>query len=238
MPLSDRIATWILRYNWQLLAVLAVMLLGLSAGGARLGFSADTRAFFGTDNQDFRDLVSLDQSYSGTEGLFFMIKPPAGQSFSPRTLAALQAMTENAWFIPYVLRVDSAVNYTYSYASGDDIIVEPLLAEDADITDADAERFRDIVLASDELLNRLVASDGSAFGLSVQLVLPEDETIARREVMNHISEMVRGWADQYPEFEFRKTGSVWGSQMLVNVAVGDLLRLVPKIWHSGNQGFS
>ena len=227
MPLSDRIATWILRYNWQLLAVLAVLLLGLASGGTRLGFSADNRAFFGTDNQDFRDLVSLDQSYSGAEGLFFMIEPPVGQSFAPQTLAALQTMTEDAWFIPYVLRVDSAVNYTYSYALGDDIIVEPLLADDADITDADAERFRDIVLASDELLNRLVAADGSAFGLSVQLVLPEDESVARREVMNHISDLVQGWRDQYPGFEFRKTGSVWGSQMLVNVAVGDLLRLVP-----------
>jgi len=226
MPLNDRIAIWILRHNWLLLGLLLVILLAIAAGLPRLGFSADNRAFFGTENQENRDLVQLDQTYSSAEGLYFMIEPPKGAEFAPKTLRLLRRMTEDAWQIPHVLRVDSVANYTHSYADGDDIIVEPLLG-DGEINQSDAKRFREIVLAEPALQNRLIAEDASAYGLGVRVILPDDADAGRREIAEFADELIAEWQGQAPGFVIRSTGSVLGGLTLVDVAVSDLMRLVP-----------
>lgn len=227
MTASDRIAQWILRYNWTLAAILAVVLIGLFAGIPRLQFSADNRAFFGSANQEFRDLEALDETYSGSSGLLFMIVPPSGAEFAPTTLSALQAMTEDAWQIPFVLRVDSPINYNQSYSEGDDIIVEPLLADDGEITTEDAERFRDIALDTPELMNRLIGPEGRAYGISVQVILPGDDRNARNQVADYMNGLTEQWLADNPGFEIRTTGSILGGLALVQAARDDLTTLVP-----------
>lgn len=227
MTVSDRIARFILCHNWALAALLAVVLAGLVAGIPRLQFSSDNAAFFGDDNQEFQDLEALDATYSGASTLLFMIVPPEGAEFAPATLTALRAMTEDAWQTPYVLRVDSPLNYSRSYSEGDDIVIEPLLADDGAIGPADADRFREIALDTPELLNRLLAPDGRAYGIGLRVALPDDHGTARGEVADYMAGLVTRWQADYPGFSVRTTGGILGGLALVEAARDDLTTLVP-----------
>ncbi|MCG6904401.1 MAG: MMPL family transporter [Rhodobacter sp.] len=227
MSTSHRIAGLILRHNRALAVALAVVMAVLIAGIPMLRFSADNRAFFGKDNAEFQDLQALDATYSGASGLLVMVIPPEGAAFAPDTLTALRAMTEEAWLIPNVLRVDSAVNHSHTRASADEIIVEPLLPEDGAITQTDAARFREQAMASDALRDRLVAGDGRAFGIGVQVVLPGERDAGRNETTDALTGLVARWRSEYPGFEFRYTGGILGGLALVEAAKADLTTLVP-----------
>lgn len=222
MTLNERIARLILRRNRLWLFLLLAVLAGLAAGIPRLEFSSDNRAFFGRENQEYRDLLAMDATYAGSDGLLFLMVPPEGEAFASASLEALRRFTDDAWLTPYVLRVDSAANQTVSRAEGDEIIIEPLLDE---VTEKAAARFEDRLMSLDEAVGRLVAEDGSAYGMSVQLVLPEDG--GRDEVLTYLDDMQKAWRADYPGWEFHVTGGMLGGLTLEQVAWDDLVRLVP-----------
>ncbi len=227
MRRPDRIARAILDRNGLWLGVLVLVLAGLCAGIPGLRFESDSRAFFGADNQENRDMRALDGTFSGSNSVLVMVQPAAGTAFDPETLAALRDFTEEAWQVPYVLRIDSPVNYNHSYAQGDDIIVEPLLNDEGKITQKTAKRFRDTVLGAAELTGRLVARDGGAFGISVRVVLPEPVVSSRLEVRAAISEMAEQWQGRLNGSQVRITGGIFGGLTLVEAAQDDMTTLIP-----------
>ncbi|MEL7253206.1 MAG: MMPL family transporter [Pseudomonadota bacterium] len=227
MTQADRIAGWILAHTHALLLGLALLFLVLAAGLKDVRFSDTDRDFFGKTNQDFLQIERIEDAFARSEAVMFMIVPPKEEAFTPATLEALRRITNDSWQTPYVLRVDSAANYTHSYAVGDEIFVEPLLEEEGEITPADAARFRDIALASDELRNRLIAADGTAYGINLDVVIPDDDPTARPEVAAFLADLTATWAADYPGFEFYKTGALLGGLTLSQAAKDDALTLVP-----------
>ncbi|MEW9920226.1 MMPL family transporter [Marimonas sp. MJW-29] len=227
MTFSDRLATFLFERNRLLMICLVAVMVFLASGIPRIQFSGDNRAFFGTGNQEFVDLKEIEQTYTTPTLLLLMLKPPEGTAFEAETLSALVAMAEDAWRMPYVLRVDLATNQMHSYAEGDEVLVEPMLDEFAEITPEAAARFRDLALASDDLRNRLLSEDGSAFGMSIRVVLPEGEPEAREAVEDYLANMRAGWQASYPDWEIRATGGLLGNNLLQRVAREDIRELVP-----------
>ena len=227
MFLSHRVAKYILNNNKILIFALMIVLGFLALGIPKLQVSSDNRSFFSGDNQEFSDLKLLDETYSGSNNLLVMIVPPVGEMFSVKTLTALQRMTVDSWQIPYVLRVDSAINYTHSYAQGDDVFIEPLLDEFADITEESAANFRNLAIKLPALKNRLLDENLSAYGINIQVILPENQTTEQREVSDFIHEILDVWKDDYPDFEFRMTGGILGGLSLAKAAFDDISTLIP-----------
>ena len=226
MTASQRIARAILRHNRLFLLVLALLVAGLATGIPRLQFSTDNRAFFSRDNPEYRDLLALDAAYNSTDGLLFLLTPPEGAAFDPDTLTALRDFTDDAWQVPYVLRVDSPVNLTLSRSEGDEILIEPLLPDTGPLALADATRFREGLADLDEAEGRFVSADGDAFGMSLQLVLPGTEA-GRDEAAAHVDAMLGGWRAAHPGWSFRVTGGFLGGLALERIAIQDLTWLVP-----------
>ncbi|PJE32532.1 MMPL family protein [Pseudooceanicola marinus] len=227
MSTSDRIAEFILRHLVKLTLLVLALVLGLGVGVSRLSFSADNTSFFGKDNQESRDLAELSQHYASASGFLIMIVPPEGEMFARPTLEALRDMTSDAWMAPYALRVDSPANFPHSRAEGDDILVEPLLDEWAEITPEVATRFREVASTSPELRNRLVAEDLTAYGIMLNVVLGGDFEARRAELLAYLDEMRADWAERYPGFEVHVTGDVIGGLTLAQAARDDIMTLVP-----------
>ncbi|WP_050930936.1 efflux RND transporter permease subunit [Aestuariivita boseongensis] len=227
MSAADRITAWIFASQKGLLVTILLLFLALIAGLPHLRFGDDNRNFLGAGNADYLQIQKIEDAYAQSTTTMIMVIPPEGTAFEPATLDALRRMTTDSWQTPYVLRVDSAVNYSHSYAEGEDIIVEPLLEEDVDVTPEMAARFADIAPGSDELVNRLIAADGRAYGISIDVVLPDGVPEARRDVADFLAGQRAEWAADYPGFEFRSTGSVLGGLTLAQAARDDAITLVP-----------
>lgn len=227
MVSSRRVSKYILRNNKVLIIALMFVLGFLALGIPKLQISSDNRSFFSGDNQEYADLKALDETYSGSNSLLIMIVPPKDTVFSVETLEAMQRMTADTWQIPYVLRVDSPINYTHSYARDDDIIIEPLLDEFDEITKQSAIRFHELAPSLPELRNRLLDENQSAYGLNIQVVLPDNQTTERQEISNFVHDLVSAWQGDYPDFEFRLTGVIFGGLTLAKVALDDITTLVP-----------
>lgn len=227
MTLADRIVDLTLRWRWLLVLLLLGALSFLAAGLPRLQVSADNRAFFGSSNQEFVDLQRNDDTYTLSTILLLMAIPPEGTAFDPDTLRALRLMTNDAWQMPYALRVDSPVNHMHTYADADELLVEPMLDEFAEITPEAAARFRDLALASDDMRDTLLSAEGDAYGLTIRVVLPDGAPEARREVEAFLTEMLDDWRATWPGWELRATGAMLGNNLLARVAIEDILFLVP-----------
>ena len=227
MNYSYQIAKVILRYNRILVLTILVAGFGLVSGISQLNFVTNERAFFSDSNQEMVDIRHNDDIYAGSDGILLMIVPPIGEAFSTNTLEFLRTITADMWQTPYVLRVESPVNYTHTYAVDEEIIVEPLLEEGVEITQHLAARFKQIATSSKELKNRLVGENQKAFGISIQVVLPANKENSRQEVIHFLNDKKKHWASLKPGFDLRFTGGVFGGETLAMAARHDALTLVP-----------
>jgi predicted RND superfamily exporter protein len=125
--MGQSLAEWLVRWRW-LLVVLALAMAGVAASGVRfLDFSNDYRIFFSKENPQLIAFENLQNTYTKSDNVLFTLAPADGDVFTPHTLEAVEWLTEQAWQIPYSIRVDSLSNFQHTYAEGDDLIVEDLV---------------------------------------------------------------------------------------------------------------
>ncbi|MGJ8602689.1 MAG: efflux RND transporter permease subunit [Marivita sp.] len=227
MTAAARLTDVIFRKRHLFLGFFLGLVAFLAAGVPRLEMSSNSRGFFGPHNAEYLDLLHLDETYTQSNTLLLMGVPPKGDAFSPENLTVLRQMTEDLWQMPYVLRVESPSNHMHSYAQGDEVLVEPMLDEFAEITQSSAGRFTELALASDRLRNTLLAEDGEAFGIVIHFVLPDDEPDAQDEVSQFLTDLRASWAAQYPDWTVHATGGILGNSLLARVAIEDVTYLVP-----------
>ncbi len=227
MNAANRVAAVLLRFNWIALIGLAMVLAFLAMGVGRLQVSSDTRAFFGSGNQDYEDLRMVEDAYTRPITLLLAIVPPDGAAFAPSTLEVLRQFTDDAWQVPYVLRVDSPVNHMHTFADGEDIFVEPMLDEFDDITPEMAARFAELAMGSDGLRNTLLSENGDVFGITIRVVLPDGEAGAADTIEAHVREMGQRWEAENDGWSVHTLGGLLANSLLRQVALEDIRYLVP-----------
>ena len=153
----QRFSQTIIDRRWLVMLASVAWILLLAYGGKFLSFSADTRVFFSRDNPHLLALESLENIYSKTDYLAFVVAPKDGDVFTRESLTAIEKMTEASWQIPYSSRVSSMTNHQHIEADGDDLLVSSLVEDASSLTDTDIERIRHITLGSPRLIGRLVS---------------------------------------------------------------------------------
>lgn len=205
--------------------MLAVAWLG--AGLPRLVFDNDYRMFFSPENPQLQAFEALQNTYTKNDNLLFVLVPRSGEVFSRDSLAAVEALTEQAWRIPYSLRVDSLTNFQHSYAEGDDLIVEPLVEAAAGLSDPELERVRRIALAEPLLRERLIAPDGAVTGVNVVVELPGERIDEVPRVAASARELAARMEQAFPEVEIRLTGLLIMNNAFPEAARADMQTLYP-----------
>ncbi len=162
--LALKIVGLVVRRPW--LTILATLLLVVSAGsGLRfIEFSTNYRVFFSPQNPELVAFEEFQQTYTKNDNILFTLKPENDAIFSPRIAQAIETLTTKAWQIPYAIRVDSVTNFQHSWADGDDLTVEDLVRNGANLTQRDLDRKREIAIAEPLLFGKLVARDLGATG--------------------------------------------------------------------------
>ncbi len=215
------------RWLTVLVSVLAIFL--ISAGTVRLvEVDVDFRNHFSKDDPRVVALDQLEETYALSDSLLVALAPKDGTIFTREALMAVEEMTEQLWYTPYVTRVDSITNYSHSWAVGDELIVESLVENAAELTESDLERIKEIALGTEEIAGRFVARDGRVAGLTVNVVLPEG---SRQQAKVDVVDFLRGTAAEasasHPSIEYHLTGELFLNRSVRDALNEEMAKLGP-----------
>ena len=223
-------ARWVIRWRWWALLGCLLVAVALASGGRFLGFSTDYREFFSEENPQLRAFETLQQVYTKDDNILIVLQPKDGDVFTAKTLEAVRALTEASWQLPYSRRVDSLTNFQHSYAEGDDLTVEDLVPDGAEL---DAERLaaiRAVALGEPLLAERIVAADSRTTGINVTLTLPGEGAEEVLQAMAAARELVAAFEAAHPDITVAVTGVVALDAAFSEASVADLATLVPLMY--------
>jgi len=164
----------VVRYRWIVPVIAVAFAAVVGSGAANLEFSNNYRIFFSEENPELTAFEDLQATYTKNDNILFVLESDGGAAFTNSTMDAVEKLTEAAWQIPFVIRVDSVSNFQHTRAVEDDLIVEDLVANAVDLTPADLEQRKSVSLAEPLLLNQLVTSSAAVTAVNVVLQYPQE----------------------------------------------------------------
>ncbi len=226
--MTRSLAEGLVRWRWWLFS-LALLALGLSAAGGRyIGFSNDYRVFFSKENPQLLAFEELQNTYTKSDNVLFVLEPSDGRVFTPQTLAAVEWLTRQAWQIPYSIRVDSVTNFQHTRAQGDDLIVEDLVRGANELSAAQLQEIKRVALHEPLLVHRLVAPDGRVTGVNVTIQLPGlDPAAEGPQVVAFARGLATDLEARFPAIKVHLTGIVLLNNAFSENSMKDMSTLVP-----------
>ncbi len=174
---SAKLTRGVIQFRWLVLIGVVVMTIAAGAGMSKLAFSANYRTFFSEENPELAAFENLQATYTKNDNILFVIEQTdesdSETAFNNNTLAAVEALTAEAWKIPYAIRVDSISNFQYTKAIDDDLIVEDLVINASDLSPSELVERKKISLEEPLLVNQLVTPSGDVTAINVILQYPE-----------------------------------------------------------------
>ncbi len=228
--MKDRFFKFVL--DWKYLVILLSVLItaALGTGLQRLAFSNDYRMFFSEANPQLTAFEQLQNTYSKNDNVLFVLAPRSAQVFTQETLTAVQELTQEAWQLPYSLRVDSITNFQYTYAEGDDLVVEDLVLDPHALSAAELQEKQQIAVTDPLLVNRLISPSAHVTGVNVTIQLPGKKLSEVPEV----AEAARKLADQieaaHPQIKIYLTGMIMMNNAFPTASLGDMQTLYPAMF--------
>lgn len=209
--------------------LVSLLLLALAVPGAQnLVFKSDYRVFFGPDNPQLNAYEAIQKIYSKSDNVAFVIAPKDGRVFTGERLEAIRKLTEDSWQIPYSTRVDSITNYQYSYAEGDELIVEDLALEPLEMTPAALERVREIAVNEPLLRNKLISPRAHVTVINTTVQLPGINPVQEvPEVATKVHELRDRFIAEHPDLTVHLSGLVMMNNSFAEASLNDSATLVP-----------
>lgn len=226
--MRDRLFRFVLNHPIWVILFTIVLVFGAASGAKNLVFKSDYRVFFSDENPQLTAFESMQRIYSKSDNIAFIISPPEGKVFTPRTLGALQELTTEAWQVPYSTRVDSITNFQHTWSEEDDMIVEDLVLDSTTLTDADMPRLQEIALNEPMLLNKLISPQAHVTVLNVTVQLPgKNPVVEVPQVVAKARDMRAQFLEKYPDMEVRLSGMVMMNNTFAESSLNDNATLVP-----------
>ena len=222
---------WLVR--WKIPILLASLLLVMLAGsGVRfIEFKTDYRVFFSEDNPQLRAFEQLQNTYTKTDNVLFVLAPKNGQVFTAETLASVAWLTDASWQLPFSIRVDSITNYQHTRAEEDDLIVDDLVPDTGNIDAAGFQSIREIAINEPLLVHRLISGNGEVTGVNVTIQLPDNGSGKEvPEVTAFARDLVEQVKARNPNLDIYLTGMVIMNNSFPEVMIHDQQTLIPMMF--------
>lgn len=225
--ISVRYANWVIRWRWFAVISSIVLALGIGSGGQFLSFTSDYRIFFSDENPQLNAYEDLQNIYTKTDNILFVLKPRDGAIMTPEWLAVVKKLTKDSWQIPYSIRVDSISNFQNTEAEEDDLTVEDLVENPSSLTALQLRKVINTAQREPALANRLISPDNNTTGIQVTLQLPHDDMIALQNSVEYAERMAAELKAQYPDLDVALTGLAPLSNSFPRSSMMDMQTLTP-----------
>lgn len=223
----DRYSDWLIRNRWWAIASSLLLFILLSAGAKNLTFRSDYRVFFSEDNPQLQAYDLIQATYAKNDNIIILLKPQSGDAFDQDTLSAVQALTDEAWQLPYVSRVDSLYNYQHTRVEGDDLFVDDLLDGFPDLSAQQITTIKEIALNEPLIQHRLISTDGAVTAVNLTLYFPEESDLEMPEAVAATRALIEKVKSAHPNIDFYTTGSVLLNNAFYESSTKDAKTLIP-----------
>ncbi|MEO0360204.1 MAG: MMPL family transporter, partial [Pseudomonadota bacterium] len=227
--IAARLAEIIVRFRWLWIVVcIAVAAVSVMRIDRIVPIDPDARIFFDPANPDRQRLDAFEAMFSKDDNIVILVEPADGEVFTPETLAYIGSLTEEAWLLPYVRRVNSITNFQHTYAEGDEMIVRDLVEDPTAVTPAEAEEAKQIALERIELRNSMIDPETTITQVQILFTLPgvSPETEAPL-IYQETRALMEKYEAAYPEIDLRVTGSVAMNNQFAVSGQEDASQLTP-----------
>ena len=219
------LAGFVTNNPWKAL-LLSFVLLAASIPGLQ-GLTPDPthRAYFKASDALRIQVEEMERRFSNDDSVVLMVHSPSGV-FDAETSELLVRLTEEMWRVPDIIRVESLSNYRWVRASGDDIVVEPLIPDHGPYTDAVLAERKSVALNHEIIPGYLVSEDAKT-ALVIGFVRPDDKgsAAAPGPIVNGVREMIS--RHQGSDHEFHITGRTAVMQSFLEATEHDMKSFMP-----------
>ena len=138
-----------------------------------------------------------------------VVVPKGGKVFDPKVLGVIGEITDKAWRLPFVRRVDSITNFQHTYSEADDMIVRDLVENPATVTAAEAAEAKSLALERVEIVDLFVPETTDVTQVSVRFTLPQKDTLTEvPSIVAAAMELRTELEAAYPFIDIRFSGAV------------------------------
>lgn len=220
---------WIFQLRWWVLAASVIAIAACGYGAIYLRVDPDTRIFFNPNGPELKTLENLENTYSKTNDVIFVLVPHSSDIFTRSTLSLVADLTKQAWKLPYVMHVDSITNYQYSYGKSDDFVVRDLVSDPATMTDDDLKRVRNTALNEPVLANQIISKNADVTAVVVTVVRTDSNLESVTDIADAARELAAKFRLRQKDVDVHLTGGVMADAAIAEAATKDLWQLVPLV---------
>jgi len=220
-------AEFILRFRYLVLIASVLIVVACAMGLPKIKVTADYRVMF---SEDYPQLIAFDAMqniFGQRDNIMIVLAPENGNVFSRETLEAVEWLTALAWKTPYSKRVDSLTNFQDTYATGDDLLVKPLVENAASLTDSEIKQARHIALSEPLIVDRIVASDASVAAVNITMHLPQAGSHEQGSAVAYARDLMKQTQAKYPHLKTYLTGEIMMGQSFMEGGAVDAKTLFP-----------
>ncbi|MEM9619018.1 MAG: MMPL family transporter [Pseudomonadota bacterium] len=222
------LATWVIRLRWIVILAAIAGAVYVGQNAQKLEYSNNYRTFFSEDNPELKNFEEFQATYTKSDNFLFVFVPKDDTKvFTNRNLEAIGQLTEEAWRLPFATRVDSITNFQYTYAIGDELIVEDLVPEPG-ATSPQGLLDKEAAALAEPLLNgQLITSDASVTAVNVVLTYPEKSLTEVPEAVAAARALRAQIEEAYPDLEIYLTGTSMLNNAFGEAIQSDFKTLIP-----------
>ncbi|MBV1881293.1 MAG: MMPL family transporter [Pseudomonadales bacterium] len=219
--------TFIINARWAIIAMTLFIVAVAGYGVKDVVLKSDFREYFPEDAPYVNDFDRMEETYINSDTILMVIASKEGDLFNHDALSFIEEMTNQAWTLPYVSRVDSISNFQYTTALDDELNVAPLVEDARSLSDARLNEIRDIAVNDIQLVDRLISKNGQVANVMLTINFPGKEVSETKDIVFGVRELADKFLKQNPSMDIYITGMVVGNYATVEINESDAVSLMP-----------
>lgn len=189
---------YVITHPWRTLLLAMLVLMATLYGTRELVQNNDVRLFFDPAAPSSERFASIEKEYGARDSLTFVIQFSEHMPlFSMRGLQLVEKLTDQAWQLPHVRRVQSLSNFQTVDAQAESLGVSALVKDSAQLSEGQVARIRSLALDEPLIMHGLVSAAGDAALVGMALNLKGADSTAARTVVSAARAMARDFEVRY-----------------------------------------
>ncbi|MCG8673247.1 MAG: efflux RND transporter permease subunit [Pseudomonadales bacterium] len=164
--------------------------------------------FFRDSNPQFRDLQTMRETFQSDETLMFLFSPASGDVFSKESLKIVEEITNIAWTLPYVIRVESLASFQHTVVNGDELITDNLYRDPDLLTPEAIESVKSIALNEKAILGQTISLSGHATSINAFVAVEDGARIETPIIMDAARKAIADLQQTYPNADIKLLGDI------------------------------